>query len=93
MPDRPLFWHMPAYLEAYRGMEGNWRATPSSFVRAGDWKLIQQFEDGTFELYNVKDDVGEARNQIDARPDVAAQLKQELHDWQDSVGAPDALRA
>ena len=31
----------------------------------GDWKLIRFFEDGPEELYNLKEDIGEAKNLAD----------------------------
>ncbi len=41
----PLFWHFPAYLEAYQGMKEESRDTifrtrPVSVIRDGDWKLL-----------------------------------------------------
>ncbi len=51
---RPLFWHYPHY--------GNQGGFPSSAIRKGDWKLIQGLEDGHFQLYNLKDDIGEMKN-------------------------------
>ncbi len=47
----PVFWHYPHY--------GNQGGTPGSAVRDGDWKLIEFFEDGRLELYNLPDDIGE----------------------------------
>ena len=62
--DRPLFWHFPAYLQAYQVWDEQrdplFRSRPCSIVRKGDWKLHQYFEDGALELYNLKDDIGEA---------------------------------
>ena len=42
-------------------------ALPAAWVRRGDWKLIRFFCDNPdqtdrFELYNLKDDIGETRN-------------------------------
>ncbi|MBT3278467.1 MAG: sulfatase [Phycisphaerales bacterium] len=51
---RPIFWHYPHY--------GNQGGFPSSAIRKGDWKLIQSLEDGHFELYNLKTDIGEQKN-------------------------------
>src|SRR5688572_32370300 len=31
---------------------------PGAAIRAGDWKLIQHFENGAHELYNLRDDTG-----------------------------------
>jgi len=83
-----IFWHFPAYLEAYRGMKTPWRTTPAGVVRQGDWKLIEFFEDGRVELYNLADDIGEATDLADARPQKAKELRDLLHRWQRDVDAP-----
>ncbi len=88
-----IFWHFPAYLNGYRGMadEGyrpGWRATPSSAIRAGDWKLIEYFETGKFELFNLAKDPGEQCNLADQQPKKKAELLEELRAWQKSVEAP-----
>ena len=51
--DRYIFFHFPGYLE---GEPGFWRTTPCGMMRAGDFTLLEFFEDGRLELYNVKDD-------------------------------------
>jgi arylsulfatase A-like enzyme len=53
-----LFWHFPGYLEAGKG---GWRTTPAGAIRSGDWKLIEFFEDGRTELYNLRDDPSQRR--------------------------------
>ena len=53
-----IFWHYPHY--------GNQGGTPGSSVRAGDCKLIEFFEDGRLELYNLANDIGEERNLAEA---------------------------
>ncbi len=88
LPDRALFWHFPAYLQAGRGIHGRWRATPGSIIRRGDWKLIEQYETDTIELYNLAEDLGETNDLAAQRPDVTKRLLEELHAWQRSVNAP-----
>ena len=58
-PRPPLFQHFPGYLGAGGG---TWRTTPGGVIRDGDWKLLEFFEDGRLELYNLKDDIGEKHN-------------------------------
>ena len=74
-----LFWHYPHYHS-----EG---ATPYSAIRAGDWRLIEFFEDGRTELYNLRDDVGESKDLAVAMPGKAAELKAVLAAWREDVGA------
>jgi len=82
-----IFWHFPAYLEPYNKKQWPWRTTPAGAVRQGDWKLIEFFEDGTLELYNLKDDIGEKNNLADKMPDKTRQLHRLLVRWRKSIGA------
>lgn len=77
--DRAIFWHYPLYLAG--------RATPASAIRKGDWKLIEFFEDGRVELYNVATDTSESRNMADAVPAKASELHQELVAWRKATNA------
>jgi len=52
---------------------------PSASVRHGDWKLIRFFDDNDdgsdrFELYNLKDDIGESKDLAAANPERVSQL-------------------
>lgn len=87
-PERPLFWHFPAYLEAYRGMAGHWRTTPAGAIRRGRWKLLEFFEDGRRELYDLVADPEESNNLIDKKPEVAEALFRQLVAWRKKTGAP-----
>jgi arylsulfatase A-like enzyme len=80
----PLYWHFPGYLGAGPGM---WRTTPVGTVRDGDWKLMEFFEDGRLELYNLKDDIGEKANLAAKMPDKAKELRGKLVAWREQVGA------
>ncbi|MBI5685868.1 MAG: sulfatase [Verrucomicrobia bacterium] len=73
-----LFFHYPHYYST---------TTPVGAVRAGDWKLLEYFEDNRAELYNLKDDLGEKTDLAKQMPDKAAALCQQLHAWRESVGA------
>ncbi len=72
-----IYWHYPHY---HMGK-------PGGAVRAGDWKLIEYYEDGAIELYNLKTDLSEAANLAETKPDIAARLRKMLADWRESVGA------
>ena len=88
-PDREaLFWHFPAYLQGYVDIHGPWRITPSGSVRAGRWKLIERFETGALELYDVVADVGEARECSAEHPEVVARLHSMMKAWREETGAP-----
>ncbi|MBL7222414.1 MAG: sulfatase, partial [Candidatus Brocadiae bacterium] len=68
LPRPALFWHYPHY-----SPQGG---SPGSAVRAGDWKLIEFFEDNHVELYNLRDDIGETRDLAATKPERAAELRQ-----------------
>ena len=79
-----LYWHFPGYLGF---AAGEWRTTPASSIRAGDWKLIEFFETGRNELYNLKDDVGEQHDLAASNVDKVAELHAKMLAWRESVGA------
>lgn len=74
-----LYWHYPHYHQ-----QG---AVPHSIIRKGDWKLIQNFETGVYELYNLKQDVSESTNLLESHTAVAQELLSDLKNWQQEVEA------
>jgi arylsulfatase A-like enzyme len=74
-----LFFHYPHYYAT---------TTPVSAVRAGDWKLLEFFEDSRRELYNLKEDTGEKRNLADQMPEKVKELHGKLAVWRQEVKAP-----
>jgi len=84
-PTRDLFWHFPGYLGAG---PGSWRTTPAGAIRSGDWKLLEFFEDGRRELYNLRDDPSQKTNLAPMHPDRAADLHAKLVAWRKQVNAP-----
>ncbi len=79
-PHRPrMFWHFPCYVG---------KATPSSAMREGDFKLIEFYEDGgRAELYNLRDDPGETRDLSQMIPDTTRALTVALRAWQKETNA------
>jgi len=88
--DRALFWHFPAYLQGGKTEQRDllFRTRPCSIIRVGDWKLHQYFEDGGLELYNLREDIGEANDLAKANPAKTAELLARLEQWRKQVGAP-----
>ena len=74
-----LFWHYPHY--------GNQGGAPSGAVRDGDWKLIEWYEDGALELYNIAQDIGEKNNLAVQHPDKVKALHEKLIAWRKDVNA------
>jgi len=74
---RTVFWHYPVY---HHGV-------PASAVRKGDWKLIENLEDGQLELFNLYHDMSETTNLAEAFPEKTAELYGLLKKWRKDVGA------
>ena len=92
-PDRPLYFHFPVYLEAYRkGKDGGrdplFRTRPGSVIREGNWKLHYYYEDGLSELYDLSLDPGETNNLATLYASRAAELRSKLFQWLKEEEAP-----
>jgi arylsulfatase A-like enzyme len=74
-----LFWHYPHY--------GNQGGSPSSAIRSGDWKLIEWYETGRIELFDLSKDIGEHVNLARENGDTAERLRKDLHAWLKATGA------
>ncbi|MSU47679.1 MAG: sulfatase [Opitutus sp.] len=79
LPSRALFWHYPHY--------GNQGGAPGGAVRQGDFKLIEWYEDGRRELFNLRDDLGETTNLAAKMPGKVDELAAQLAAWRREVGA------
>ena len=83
-----IYWHFPAYLQGYTRRHGPFRTTPCGAVRMGDWKLIEYFESGALELYNLTNDLGEKKNLAKTETERLTQLHTMLKAWRLSTNAP-----
>jgi arylsulfatase A-like enzyme len=95
LPARDLCWHYPHY--------ANQGGRPAAAIIAGDGpsqgkesqgtenqgheKLVEHFEDGRVELFDLATDPGERRDLAAERPERAAVLKERLAAWRTAVGA------
>jgi arylsulfatase A-like enzyme len=90
LPARDLCWHYPHY--------ANQGGRPAAAIIAGDGpiqgnekqgneKLVEHFEDGRVELFDLATDPGERRDLAAERPERAAALKERLAAWRAAVGA------
>jgi arylsulfatase A-like enzyme len=75
----PVFWHYPHF--------SNQGGGPCSSVRDGDWKLIEWYETGKVELFNLKNDSSEKQDLAAAQPERVKTLLEKLHVWQKTVAA------
>jgi hypothetical protein len=56
-------------------------------LRDGAWKLIEHYEDGRVELYNLDDDPGETKDLAAKEMERATKMKERLAGWRKRVGA------
>ncbi len=74
-----LVWHFPHYHGS-----GN---RPSSAVRLGKFKLIEWYEDDSYELFDLEKDIEELVNLTDSLPEVTDNLKTILSNWKKEMKA------
>ena len=76
---RELCWHQPHYT--------NQGGRPAGAILRGSWKLVEQEEDGSLELYDVAADPGETADRAAGEPVLVAELRGRLEGWRRAVGA------
>jgi len=75
-----IYWHFPHY--SNHGMQ-----SPGGAIRAGDYKLLEYYENDTVQLFNLREDPGEQRDLSQSQPGRAAALRAKLHAWRSDVSA------
>ena len=73
-----IYWHYPHY---------GYATKPYGSMRQGDWKLIEYFESGEFELFDLKNDIGEIQNLVATSPAKVRAMHQQMLEWRRQVGA------
>lgn len=80
--DRALYWHYPHKWGPHcPGCE------PFTAIRKGPWKLIFFYPDRHWELYNLKEDIGEHHNRVKQKEEVAKRLAKQMRTWMMNVDA------
>jgi arylsulfatase A-like enzyme len=69
-----IYFHYPNYAFHHKNRLG-------SAVRQGDYKLIKWYDDGSVELYNLVNDLGEQKNLAEQKPKLARYLEMKLDNW------------
>jgi arylsulfatase A-like enzyme len=80
---RALYWHYPHY-NLHQALEP---LLPSGAIRKGDYKLIEQFEDDSVELFDLRNDIGERYDLAATMPEQVRELRDDLRAWRKRVGA------
>lgn len=74
-----LYWHYPHY--------SNQGGKPGAAIRVGNNKLIEFYEDGRKELFELGPDGREGKNIFDEKPNLAQDLSSRLGAWREKVNA------
>lgn len=69
-----VYWHYPHF--------SNQLGRPAGAMRDGDFKLVQSYESGQAELYNLAADVGEKNDLSTAQPDKLRSMLRDFGRWQ-----------
>jgi arylsulfatase A len=76
---RSLFWHFPHYSPQH--------GLPAAAVRKGKYKLIEWYETGILELFDLEKDESEKLNIAASHTAIVKKMKAELDAWRVSVNA------
>ncbi len=79
--DREIFWHSPVPRPTSTGDRSN------TAVRVGDYKLLDFYEEGYVELYNIAKDPSEMHNLAESNPEKANELLKKVKDWRKGINA------
>lgn len=77
---RALYWDFPQY-------SNHGAQSPAGAVRYGNYKLINYYENGTNQLFNLKTDMGEHHDLAKSDPQKVKELSHMLHAWLKRVHA------
>ncbi|TKG96963.1 sulfatase [Puteibacter caeruleilacunae] len=80
-PNRPYFWHSPT------GRPHSTGDSNCSAVRQGNFKLLEFYDEGRVELYNLNEDISEANNLSEVMPEKTKEMLSILHKWRKDIDA------
>ncbi len=75
-----IYWHFPHYSN-----HGN--QSPGGAIRVGHYKLLDYFENGTVQLFDLENDLGEQRDISRENPEITQKLLKMLQDWRQQTDA------
>lgn len=74
-----IYWHYPHY--------SNQGGRPSGAIRMANYKLLQFYDNGELELYDLSTDISEQKNLKDEKPELTQKLLKKLDNWRKRVNA------
>ena len=75
-----IYWHFPHY--SNHGYQ-----SPGGAIRLGDYKLLEYFENGSVQLFDLKNDLSEQNDLSEIKPEITNKLRKMLHDWRRDMDA------
>ncbi len=75
-----VYWHFPHY--SNHGYQ-----SPSGAIRLGKYKLLEYFENGSVQLFDLENDIGEKKDLSKEKPEMTQKLLKMLQDWRKEVDA------
>ena len=60
---------------------------PGGAVRIGNWKLVEDYRDGSVQLFNLEKDLDEQNDVADQHPERVERMRTQLHNWYEDVDA------
>ena len=75
-----IYWHFPHYSN-----HGN--QSPGGAIRVGQYKLLEYFENGTVQLFDLDNDLGEQRDISKENPETTQKLLKMLQGWRQETDA------
>ncbi len=83
---RDLVWHFPNVWDGI-ALDKNLGYGSTSAIRCGDYKLVYWYFDGSKELYNLREDIGEENDIAEENPEVVDELSRRLSEYLREAGA------
>ena len=77
--ERTLYWHYPHF--------SNQLGRPAGAIRKGDFKLVENYETGKTELYNLKNDIAESEDLSEKMKSKTEELLLMLVKWRKELNA------
>ena len=77
---RALYWHFPQY-------SNHGQQSPGGAILFDGYKLLEYFEKGTVQLFDLKNDLEEKYDVSKSHPEKARLLLEMLHEWRIDVDA------
>ena len=75
-----IYWHFPHY--SNHGYQ-----SPGGAIRFGKYKLLEYYENGTVQLFDLQNDIGEQHDISKENPETTQKLLKMLRDWREEVDA------